>query len=104
MGRIRGFFNRIKRLDDRGETMILMIVACAIIMFLGASLLYATATALKIRINERQSEQTFNSADTGMDLLKNRLTEVESRAAESGYAAVLNLYSDSKYDLSLIHI
>ena len=98
MGRIRGFFNRIKRLDDRGETMILMIVACAIIMFLGASLLYATATALKIRINERQSEQTFNSADTGMDLLKNRLTEVESRAAESGYAAVLNLYSDSKYD------
>lgn len=95
MSRIKGFFKKKNKLDNRGEAMILMIVAIGIIMFLGMSLLYATATAFMIRNTERHSEETFNSADTGMDLLKNRLTEVESKAAEQGYAKVLNLYSNS---------
>ena len=98
MSRIRNLFKKKKKLDNKGEAMILMIVAIGIIMFLGLSLLYATATAFMIRNNERHSEETFNSADTGMDLLKNRLTEVESKAAENGYSQVLNLYSESKYD------
>lgn len=98
MSRIRDFLKKRKKLGNKGEAMILMIVAIGIIMFLGMSLLYATATAFMIRNSERQSEETFNSADTGMDLLKNRLTEVESKAAEQGYAKVLNLYADSKSD------
>ena len=98
MSRIKDFFKKRKKLGNRGEAMILMIVAIGIIMFLGMSLLYAAATAYMIRNNERQSEYTFNSADTGMDLLKNRLTEVESKAAEKGYATTMNLYADSKSD------
>lgn len=98
MSSIRDFFKKKKKLDNKGEAMILMIVAIGIIMFLGLSLLYATATAFMIRNTERHSEETFNSADTGMDFIKNRLTEVESKAAEQGYAQVLNLYSESKSD------
>ena len=98
MSRIRDFFKKIKKLDNRGEAMILMIVAMGIIIFLGMSLLYATSTAFMIRNTERRSEQTFTSADTGMDLLKNRLTEVESKAAAKGYATTLNLYADAKSD------
>lgn len=98
MSSIRDFFKKKKKLDNKGEAMILMIVAIGIIMFLGLSLLYATATAFMIRNTERHSEETFNSADTGVDFIKNRLTEVESKAAEQGYAQVLNLYSESKSD------
>lgn len=98
MSRIRDFFKKRKKLGNKGEAMILMIVAIGIIMFLGMSLLYAASTAYMIRNTERKSEDTFNSADTGMDLLKNRLTEVESKAAEKGYATTLNLYADSQSD------
>lgn len=83
----------LKKLNNKGETMILVIVAMSVILIMGASILYATYTAYMIRNTERKSEDVFSSADTGMDLIKNRLGEAESLAAETGYSKLLNIYS-----------
>lgn len=98
MNTIKNIKNRISKSDNRGDALILVIVAMFLIMFLGLSLLFATYTAYMIRHTERKSETTFTSADTGMDLIKNGLTDAESKAAEQGYAGVLNLYTSLSDD------
>lgn len=99
MDRIKRLKRRISESDNRGDALILVIVAMFLIMFLGLSLLFATYTAYMIRHTERKSETTFTSADTGMDLIRNGLTDAESKAAETGYSKLLNLYSQSSNDI-----
>lgn len=98
MKKIKKMMSGLKKKNNSGEALILVIVAMALVMILGIALLFATYTAYMIRVTERKSETTFTSADTGMDLIRNKLTDVESKAAEAGYENLLNLYSNSKAD------
>lgn len=81
--------------QNRGNGLILVLVIAIVVTFLGIALLSTSYTSYLVKVAERESNDTFASAEDGMDLIRAGLVHAESNAIASGYAKVLQSFADN---------
>lgn len=81
------------RKDNRGATLIIVLVAMAFITVLGATLLFTAYTGYQMKIVERQGKATFYDAESAMDEIRAGLQVAHSNAIVEAYTKVLGEYS-----------
>ncbi len=81
--------------QNSGNGLILVLVIAMVVTLLGVALLSTSYTSYMVKVAERKSNDTFATAEDGMDLIRAGLLNAESNAIASGYAKVLNSFSDN---------
>ena len=81
--------------QNGGNGLILVLVIAMVVTFLGVALLSTTYTSYMVKVAERKSNDTFATAEDGMDLIRAGLLNAESNAIASGYAKVLGSFADN---------
>jgi Tfp pilus assembly protein PilX len=56
--------------QNRGNGLILVLVIAVVVTFLGIALLSTSYTSYLVKVAERESNDTFASAEDGMDLIR----------------------------------
>lgn len=89
----KGRLASLLRGNNDGNSLVLVVVVMLVVMLLGVAILYSSYTAVLLRSSQRKSEKTFTSAETGMDLIREGLSEVNSDAVAAGYKDLLKSFS-----------
>ena len=89
----KGRLTSLLRGNNGGNSLVLVVVVMLVVLLLGLGILYSSYTAVVLRFSQRKSEKTFTSAETGMDLIREGLSEVNSDAVAAGYKALLSSFS-----------
>ncbi|MDY6351988.1 MAG: hypothetical protein SPL57_02980 [Lachnospiraceae bacterium] len=84
---------RILKGNNGGNSLVLVVVVMFVVMLLGLAILYSSYTSVILRYSQRKSEKTFSSAETGMELIREGLSEVNSDAIAAGYKGLLQNFS-----------
>ena len=89
-------WNILRRLsgNNRGSGIVVVLVSMACIALMGASLLFMSYTAVRMRATERQASRDFYSAETAMDELRAGAQSIASDALGKAYKTVLTTYSE----------
>ena len=82
--------------NNGGSSIVLVVVVMFVVMLLGLAIMYSSYTAVVLRSSQRKSERTFTSAETGMDLIKEGLSEINSDAMAVGYKEMLSGFSKNQ--------
>lgn len=89
----KGRLISLLRGNNDGDSLVLVVVVMFVVMLLGVAILYSSYTSVLLRSSQRKSERTFTSAETGMDLIREGLSEVNSDAVAAGYNNLLKSFS-----------
>lgn len=81
-----------KRLDQKGSTLILVMVIISFLMILGSLLMTMTATNLRLKIYDKKSKQNQYEGESGMAELKTGLNELSAVAMKDAYQNVFDRY------------
>ena len=92
----KGRLASLLRGNNGGDSLVLVVVVMLVVMLLGVAILYSSYTAVLLRSSQRKSEKTFTSAETGMDLIREGLSEINSDAVAAGYKALLSSFSNDQ--------
>ena len=82
-------------INNEGSSLVLVVVIMFVVMLLGVAILYSSYTSVLLRSSQRKSEKTFTSAETGMEIIKEGLGEINSDAVAQGYKTLLSSFSNS---------
>lgn len=83
-----------KRLDQKGSTLILVMVIISFLMILGSLLMTMTATNLRLKIYDKKSKQNQYEGESGMAELKTGINELSAVAMQDAYQNVFDRYVD----------
>ena len=89
-------WNILRRLsgNNRGSGIVVVLVSMTCIALMGASLLFMSYTAVRMRATERQASHDFYSAETAMDEIRSGAQSIASVALGKAYKTVLLTYSE----------
>ena len=89
-------WNILRRLsgNNRGSGIVVVLVSMTCIALMGASLLFMSYTAVRMRATERQASHDFYSAETAMDEIRAGAQSMASVALGKAYKTVLLTYSE----------
>ncbi len=85
---LRGFAE-----DNRGSGIVVVLVSMVCVALMGASLLFMSYTAIRLKATERQAGRDFYSAETAIDEIRAGVQSVVSEAIATSYKYVLETYS-----------
>ena len=88
----KGILSMLKG-NNGGNSLVLVVVVMFVVLLLGLAILYSSYTSVILRYSQRKSEKTFSSAETGMELIREGLSEVNSDAIAAGYKGLLQNFS-----------
>ena len=80
--------------NNRGSGIVVVLVSMTCIALMGASLLFMSYTAVRMRATERQASKDFYSAETAMDEIRAGAQSIASDALGRAYKTVLLTYSE----------
>ena len=81
--------------DHAGSSMVLVIVAIAFVVILGATIMWMSLNNYMMKITDSRQKESFYSAETVMEQIIAGLQEDASAAVADSYAKVLQKYSNS---------
>jgi len=84
---------RKKGLDNRGSTLILVVICAAFIMILSSVILSLTVTNRQMKRIEHDIKDNFYSAETALDEIKAGLEEHVAASLEEAYAGILDEFT-----------
>ena len=89
-------WNILNRLsgDNRGSGIVVVLVSMTCIALMGASLLFMSYTAVRMRATERQASRDFYTAETAMDAIRANAQSIAANALGKAYKTVLLTYSE----------
>ena len=85
---LRGFAG-----NNRGAGIVVVLVSMVCVALMGASILFMSYTAIRLKATERQASKDFYSAETAMDEIRAGVQSVASEAIASAYKYALENYS-----------
>jgi len=80
--------------NNRGSGIVVVLVSMACVALMGASMLFMSYTAMRLRATERQASKDFYSAETAVDEIRAGVQSVVSEAIATSYKYVLETYTD----------
>ena len=80
--------------NNRGSGIVVVLVSMTCIALMGASLLFMSYTAVRMRATERQASRDFYSAEKIMDEIRADVQSIASNALGKAYKTVLTTYSE----------
>lgn len=86
---------KIKK-DNRGSTIVIVIIAIAFISILGAILLFTTYTGYRIKASQAVGENRFYDAETTMDEVRAGMQGQVSETIAAAYAHVMRNYDGAE--------
>lgn len=86
---LRGFAG-----NNRGSGIVVVLISMVCVGLMGASLLFMSYTAMRLRATERQANRDFYSAETAIDEIRAGVQSVVSEAIATSYKYVLETYTD----------
>ena len=89
-------WNILNRLsgDNRGSGIVVVLVSMTCIALMGASLLFMSYTAVRMRATERQASHDFYTAETAMDEIRANAQSIAANALGKAYKTILLTYSE----------
>lgn len=81
-----------RRLDNQGNTLILVMVVITFLMILGSLLMTMTATNLRLKYYDRETKNNFYETESGMAELRTGLNELAAEAMKDAYEQVFDNY------------
>ena len=81
--------------NNRGSGIVVVLVSMACVALMGASLLFMSYTAMRMRATERQASRDFYNAETAIDEIRAGVQSIASEAIAVAYKSVLETYSSS---------
>ena len=81
--------------DNRGATIVMVLVTMAFLSILGATVLFTSYTNLTMKVSERKGTQNFYSAEAALDDIRIGLQQITSDAISKAYTSVLADYNTS---------
>ena len=93
MKRLWNILNRLSG-NNRGSGIVVVLVSMTCIALMGASLLFMSYTAVRMRATERQASRDFYSAETAVDEIRAGAQSMASDALGKAYKTVLTTYSE----------
>ena len=85
---LRGFAG-----NNRGAGIVVVLVSMVCVALMGASILFMSYTAIRLKATERQASKDFYSVETAMDEIRAGVQSVASEAIASAYKYALENYS-----------
>ena len=85
---LRGFAG-----NNRGAGIVVVLVSMVCVALMGASILFMSYTAIRLKATERQASKDFYSAETAVDEIRAGVQSVASEAIASAYKYALENYS-----------
>ena len=82
--------------DNRGSGIIVVLISMVCVGLMGASLMFMSYTAIRLKATERQASKDFYSAETAMDEIRAGVQSAVSEAIATSYKYVLETYSNSE--------
>ncbi|MDD3347404.1 hypothetical protein [Oscillibacter sp.] len=83
--------------DNRGSSIIMVVVSMMFLSILGAALLYMSYTGYLIKVTDRHGKETFYDAAAAMTELQSGIQQVVSNSIAAAYDDMLVHYSDTAY-------
>lgn len=80
--------------DNRGSTLILVMIAISFISIIGVTILSLSATNYKMKVVDRSAKNNFYEAEAILDQIKTGLETVSSKKAELAYQEFLANYGN----------
>ena len=93
MKKLWNILNRLSG-NNRGSGIVVVLVSMTCIALMGASLLFMSYTAVRMRATERQASRDFYSAETAVDEIRAGAQSMASEALGEAYKTVLTTYSE----------
>ena len=79
--------------DNRGSGIIVVLISMVCVGLMGASLMFMSYTAIRLKATERQASKDFYSAETAMDEIRAGVQSAVSEAIATSYKYALETYS-----------
>ena len=83
---------KIKKLNNKGDTLVIVLIGIFVLSILGTLILGVTATNLSMKANENKNEKTFYYAEKAVDELYAGIGEEVMDAVQESYNEVLVNY------------
>lgn len=87
-------WNRKSKLNNKGNTLAIVIIGIFILSILGTLILSLTATNYKMKLNDKKSEDTFYYAEKVLDEVYAKIETDAMQYARDAYAEVMGTYID----------
>ncbi|MDE7433481.1 MAG: hypothetical protein K2N34_16415 [Lachnospiraceae bacterium] len=87
-------WNRKSKLNNKGNTLAIVIIGIFILSILGTLILSLTATNYKMKLNDKKSEDTFYYAEKALDEVYAKIETDAMQYARDAYAEVIGTYID----------
>lgn len=85
-------WNRKSKLNNKGNTLAIVIIGIFILSILGTLILSLTATNYKMKLNDKKSEDTFYYAEKALDEVYAKIEADAMQCARDAYAEVMGTY------------
>ena len=79
--------------NNRGAGIVVVLVSMVCVALMGASILFMSYTAVRLKATERQASRDFYSAETAVDEIRAGVQSVVSEAIATSYKYALETYS-----------
>ncbi len=79
--------------NNRGAGIVVVLVSMVCVALMGASILFMSYTAVRLKATERQASKDFYSAETAVDEIRAGVQSVVSEAIATSYKHALETYS-----------
>ena len=89
--------NDIKKIDNRGYSLIMVIICLAFILLLGGVVVSVTMVNARMKVTRKDEEHAFYYDETALNEIKTGLEQTIKTAISKGYMEVLEHYSDLSY-------
>ena len=77
----------------KGSTLVLTVIAMTFVSLMAVAIITLTLTNIRLKINEKKSQEIFYSADSIVDAIKAGIEDMSSVSAAGAYTSALSVYS-----------